>query len=119
MRDYRNLKIWQRSHLFTLEIYRVTGKFPKDELYSLTSQVRRAAYSIPTNIAEGCGREGDAEFHRYLVIASGSASELDYQLLLSRDLNYLEPEVYETLFQELSAIRRMLNTLLQKLKANR
>ncbi|WP_092769607.1 four helix bundle protein [Hymenobacter actinosclerus] len=86
MLDYRSLQIWQRSHQLTLQLYGLTKNFPREELFGLVSQMRRAAASIPTNIAEGCGRNSDAELARFLTIASGSASELDYQLLLSHEL---------------------------------
>ena len=82
MKDYRELKVWERSHQLALAVYKVTTTFPKDELYGLTSQIRRACASIPANIAEGCGRSGDAELARFLQIAMGSASELDYHLYL-------------------------------------
>jgi len=118
MQDFRHLKIWQKSHQLVLRLYKVTAKFPKDELYGLTSQMRRAAVSIPANIAEGCGRGGDAEFGRFLHIAQGSASELDYHLLLSHDLNIQSDADYSELAADLSEVRRMLSTLTQKLKAN-
>ena len=88
MKDFRTLTVWQEAHQLTLSIYRVTKNFPKDELYGLTSQMRRCSASIAANIAEGCGRRGNAEFARFLQIASGSASELDYHLLLARDLGF-------------------------------
>ena len=89
MKDFQKLQIWQRSHQLTLEVYRVTGAFPKHELYGLVSQIRRAASSVPTNIAEGCGRDTEADFARFLQIAMGSGSELEYQFILAHDLNYL------------------------------
>jgi four helix bundle protein len=89
VQDYRHLKVWEKAHQLTLAVYKATVPFPKDELYGLTSQIRRACTSIPANIAEGCGRDGDAEFARFLRIAMGSASELDYHLLLARDLGFL------------------------------
>ena len=86
MKDFRKLLVWEKAHQLTLSIYNVTAAFPSEETYGLTSQMRRAASSIPSNIAEGCGREGDAELSRFCTIARGSASELEYQILLSRDL---------------------------------
>ena len=86
MQDYRKLAVWQSSHELTLAVYRVTIRFPKDELFGLTSQMRRSSSSIPTNIAEGCGRATNADFTRFLHISLGSANELEYQLLLCRDL---------------------------------
>jgi len=116
MQDYRKLKVWERSHQLTLAIYRVTSQFPKDELYGLTSQIRRACASIPANIAEGCGRSGNAELTRFLHIAMGSASEVDYHLLLARDLNFVNSGTYAQLANELSEVRRMLNIFIQKTK---
>ena len=118
MQDYRNLKVWERAHQLTLAVYRATSRFPKDEMYSLTSQIRRACASIPANIAEGCGRNGDAELARFLQIAMGSASELDYHLLLARDLNFVNSRDYEQLSSELAEVGRMLNVFIQKLRAN-
>jgi four helix bundle protein len=117
VQDYRHLKVWEKAHQLTLAVYKATVPFPKDELYGLTSQIRRACTSIPANIAEGCGRDGDAEFARFLRIAMGSASELDYHLLLARDLGFLNEMVYEQLENELREVRRMLNVFIQKLKA--
>jgi four helix bundle protein len=119
MKNFRDLRVWQESHTLTLEVYRVTKKFPRDEIYGLTSQIRRSSSSIPANIAEGCGRDGDAELQRFLTIASGSASELDYHFLLAKDLEYCTPTEYETITARLSSVRKMLNTFIQKLKANR
>jgi four helix bundle protein len=89
MKDFRKQKVWQKSHKLTLEIYKVTIDFPPDELYGLTSQLRRSCASIPANIAEGCGRQSDADFSRFLQIALGSAAELEYHLLLSHDLGFM------------------------------
>jgi len=95
LRDFRKQKVWEKSHLLTLEIYRATENFPREELYGLTGQIRRASASIPANIAEGCGKDGDADFARFLQIARGSASELEYHLLLVKDLGFLEQNNYE------------------------
>jgi len=118
VQDYRHLKVWEKAHQLTLAVYKATVSFPKDELYGLTSQIRRACTSIPANIAEGCGRDGDAEFARFFQIAMGSASELDYHLLLARDLNFVNSGDYEQLANELTEVRRMLNSFIQKLRAN-
>lgn len=83
MKDFRNLKVWEKAHQLTLEIYRSTKLFPREEMYGLISQMRRCSASIGANIAEGCGKRGNGEFQRFLQIASGSASELDYHLLLA------------------------------------
>lgn len=101
----------------TLSVYEVTAGFPRDELYGLTSQMRRSCASIPANIAEGCGRDGDAELARFLKVAAGSASELEYHLLLSRDLHLLGPEDHDHLANETEEIKRMLTTLIKRLKA--
>jgi four helix bundle protein len=115
MKNFKELRIWQRSHQLVLDIYLITKSFPKEEVYGLTSQIRRSCASIPTNIAEGCGRNSDAELKRFLTIAMGSASELEYQLILSNDLGYIQTDNYEKLNNELIEIRKMLNTFIQKL----
>jgi four helix bundle protein len=117
LRDFKTLQVWGKAHQLTLGIYEVMTTFPKDELYGLTSQMRRAAASIPANIAEGCGRTGDAELARFLQIAMGSASELEYHLLLAHDLGFLTSTIYNELDQNLADIKRMLNAFLQKLRA--
>jgi len=111
--------VWQEAHRLTLEIYRITTDFPKCELYGLTSQIRRGSASIGANIAEGCGKRGNNEFQRYLQIASGSASELDYHLLLSRDLGLLEGPQYGNLEKILTKLRKMMTSLLQKIESER
>ena len=116
MKDFRKLKVWEKSHHLVLSIYNITAGFPKGEAFGLTSQIRRASVSIPANIAEGCGKTGDNEFTRYLYIAMGSASELEYELLLAHDLKYLDDKNYETLTNELLEIRKMLNGLIQRIK---
>ena len=87
MRDFRKLSVWEKSHHFVLRVYRITKGFPHDERFGLTGQLRRAAASIPTNIAEGCGRDSERELARFMSIAAGYASEVEYQLLLACDLN--------------------------------
>src|SRR5438132_9985253 len=118
MKDFRNLKVWERAHELTLELYRMTGRFPREELFGLTSQMRRCSASIGANIAEGCGKRGNNEFQRFLQIASGSASELDYQLLLARDLEFLDETDYKHIAGELLQLRKMLTTLLQKVQGD-
>lgn len=118
MKDFRTLQVWERSHTLTLKIYKVTQDFPKQEVYGLTSQLRRSASSIPTNIAEGCGRKGDAELCRFLHIAAGSASEVEYQVFIAHDLGYIDAATYESLNSEINQVKRMLNTFSQKLRAN-
>jgi four helix bundle protein len=119
VKDFRKLEIWQKSYQIALDVYQVTKAFPKEEIFGLTSQMRRAAVSIPSNIAEGCGRDGDAELARFLNIAMGSASELECQLQMSRDMEMLPNAQYEVINTKLLEFKRQLNTFLQKLKANR
>lgn len=119
MQDFRDLKVWGKAHHVTLGVYKASATFPKDELYGLTSQIRRSSASVPTNIAEGCGRSGDPEFARFVQIAMGSASELEYQLLLSHDLGFMNGTKYKTLANQVIEVKRMLAVLLQKLRAGR
>lgn len=118
MKDFRSLKVWEKAHALTLMIYKATEQFPKQELYSLTNQIQRASVSIPANIAEGCGKDSDAEFKRYLLIAMGSSSELEYLLMLANDLGYLPADNYQSIQTELVETRKMLNAFIQRLKAN-
>jgi four helix bundle protein len=117
MKPFRDLQVWQKSHALTLDVYVATRGFPREELYGLTSQIRRACSSIPANIAEGCGRNGDNELRRFLEIAMGSASELEYHLLLARDLQMLAASEYDKLNLQTCEIKRMLAAFIQKLKA--
>ena len=119
MKDFRQLKVWQKSHQLTLALYKVTTSFPREETYGLSAQIRRASSSIAANLAEGCGRNGDAELARYCTIASGSASELEYHLLLARDLKLLKAGDYAPLADHVIELKRMLTALIQKLKADR
>jgi four helix bundle protein len=118
MKDFRDLKVWRRSHNLTLRIYKVTSNFPREELYGLTSQIRRSSSSIPTNIAEGCGRSRDTELARFVEIAIGSASELEYQLLLGSDLNLISRADGESLMMGAVEIKKMLISLYKRLKAS-
>jgi four helix bundle protein len=113
MRDFKKYDIWQLSHSFTLKIYTNTSFFPKDEKYGITSQIRRASSSIPTNISEGCGRNSDKEFNQFLNIALGSASETEYLIILSRDLNYIDMETFEILEKEINTIKSKIYKLKQ------
>ena len=117
MKDFRQLQVWERAHHLALAIYKATAAFPKEELYGLTSQMRRASTSVPTNIAEGCGRGSDADFARFLQLAMGSASEIEYQLLLSLDLGLLGRDDYLPLQQDLEEVKRMLSGLLKTVRA--
>ncbi len=113
--DFHRYTVWQKAHELTLQIYLATRPFPNDERFGLTGQIRRSAASIPTNIAEGFGRTGDRERGRFLDIATGSANEVEYQLLLSKELQYLEPTVYEGLNERVIEVRKMLISLRAKL----
>ncbi len=119
MKDFRDLKVWQKSHQLSLAVYRVTKDFPRNEQYGLTNQIRRSCFSIGANIAEGCGKDTDADLKRYLQIAMGSSSELENYLILARDLNYILKEEYSTLQDELVNVRKMLNAFIQRLKSSR
>ena len=119
MKDFRQLKVWEKAHQLALVVYKATKEFPKEELYGLTSQIRRASMSIPTNIAEGCGRNTDAEFARFLQIAMGSASETEYQLILARDLEFLPINTYEKLHNDVEEVKRMLASLLKTIRTDR
>jgi four helix bundle protein len=118
MQDFRSLKVWTKGHELTLAVYTATKSFPKDELFGLTSQLRRCSASIPANIAEGCGRGSDSDFGRFLQIAMGSASELEYHLLLSRDLGYVRATDHESLTTAVVEVKRMLATLLRRVKTD-
>lgn len=106
MKDFRSLKVWEKAHELTLNVYKSTENFPKQEMYSITSQLRRAAVSVPTNIAEGCGKDTDPDLKRYCTIAMGSSSEEEY----------LSDETYQGLQSQLIETRKMLNGFIQKLK---
>lgn len=118
MKDFRSLKVWEKSHRLVLDIYKTTKTFPSEERYGMTSQIRRASVSIPTNIAEGSGRQSDADFGRFLGIAMGSASELEYLLLLARDLELMSPSDQHQLSSRVEEIKKMLTKFIFKLKAD-
>ncbi|GAA4050592.1 four helix bundle protein [Flavobacterium chungnamense] len=115
MRDYKKYIVWQKSHELVLDIYKTTRDFPKDELFALTSQMKRSSSSIPTNIAEGCGRNSDKDFCRFLYFAFGSANELEYQIILSIDLQFIQIENGQKLLFQVEEIKKMLNGLITKL----
>jgi four helix bundle protein len=117
MQSFRTLRVWEKSHRLTLDVYASSKSFPRDEIYGLTSQMRRASASIGMNIAEGCCRKGNVEMGRFLQIAMGSASELEYQLLLAHDLDYLQNLEYERLAAQAVEVKRMLSSLMQKVRA--
>ena len=116
MRDFKKYDVWKLSHQFTLKLYKVIEKFPSTEIYGISSQIKRASVSIPTNIFEGCGRSSDAEFNRFLTISLGSACETEYLLLLSKDLKFLSIDLYEELNNEINLIKKKIYSLKQKLK---
>ncbi|MFT3881565.1 MAG: four helix bundle protein [Gemmatales bacterium] len=124
MQEYTQLKVWEKAHQLTLKVYRATSSFPRDELFGLTSQLRRSAASIGANLAEGCGRGSDPDFARFVQMALGSAYEVQYHLLLAKDLGYLkatsqqstDDNNHESLNQGIVEIKRMLSSLLQTLK---
>jgi four helix bundle protein len=115
MGNFKKLLVWQAAHALTCEVYKNTASFPKMEAFGLTSQLRRSASSIPANIAEGCGRNGDVEFRRFLRISLGSATELEYHLLLSRDVGYLSSATHEQLSVHAKQIQSMLVGLSRRL----
>mgnify|MGYP001588828889 CR=1 FL=1 len=118
MRNFKELKVWQKSHNLALSIYKATAIFPKEEVYGMTSQIRRACSSISANIAEGCGRGSEAEFAQFLQIAMGSASELESHLLLAHDLGFLKPDKYKQMESETTEIKRMLTVFIKKLRTD-
>jgi four helix bundle protein len=118
MEDFKDLKVWTKAHELTLAVYRQTRIFPKEEMYGLTSQLRRAAASIGANIAEGCGRRSDGEMKRFLQIARGSASELEYHFVLARDLQLLGKDEFKNLEGKVLEVQRMSASLVQRLQAS-
>ena len=116
MKDFKELKVWEKAHALTLAVYQETRCFPREEVYGLTSQLRRAAASVAANIVEGCGRRSDGEFTRFLQIARGSASELEYHLLLARDLQMLGEQAFRSLDTKIVEVERMLTGLVKKVQ---
>jgi four helix bundle protein len=117
MKNFRELKVWKKGHELTLAVYKTTARFPQEERYGLTSQIRRASVSVPANIAEGCGRGSDAELARFLRIAAGSANELEYHLLLANGLQMLNSPEHKHLTKQVTEVKRMLTSFIKKLKA--
>jgi len=118
LRGFRRLQVWQKAHCLTIAVYRASRGFPNDERYGLTSQIRRSAASICANLAEGCGRSGKRDFGRFVQVALGSASELEYHLLLASNLGLLERDAYDGLDQSVTEVKRMLTGLLRRLMAD-
>ena len=119
MKDFRNLRVWEKAHLLAPDAYRSTANFPKQEMFGLTSQIRRAAVSIAANIAEGCGKRGNGEFQRFLNIATGSASELEYHFLLAHDLRLIDDTAHQRLGHAVVEVKRMLAALARKIETER
>ena len=116
MQDFQSLEIWKKSHSLVLSIYKITeNDFPKNELFALTSQIRRSAASIPTNIAEGCGRQTNKDFAHFIQMAIGSSSEVEYQLILAKDLKYINEETWKSLSKNITEIRKMMHSFKNKL----
>lgn len=115
MQDFRKLKAWQKAHGLTLDIYRTTASFPREEMYGLTSQLRRGSSSIGANIAEGCGRGSDADFARFLPIAIGSAFEVENHLILAHDLGFLDSPRHASLEAGVEEVKRILAAFLRRL----
>ncbi len=119
MKDFRRLKVWHKAHELVLLTYRETARFPLEERFGLTSQLRRACVSIPANLAEGCGRHTDQDFARFVDYSMGSASEVEYHLLLARDLGLLNSDAHANLDGRTTEVKRMLASLLGRLRADR
>ena len=119
MKEFRRLTVWEKAHHLTLAVYSATAGFPSEEVYGLRSQMRRCSASVPANIAEGCGRTGNGEFHRFLNMAAGSLFELEYFVLLSRDLEFISPQTFEALTNDAREVQRMLASLLRKVETSR
>ena len=116
MANYKNYQVWERSHKLVINLYKLTAKFPKQEQYNLTSQINRAVLPIPTNIAEGCGRETQKEFVRFLYFSSGSAHELEYLITVSNELNLIKEEESKNILMEIDQIKKMLHALITTIK---
>ncbi len=116
MKDFKDLRVWSKAHSLTVDVYKATRKFPNEELFGITSQMRRAASSIGANIAEGSGRKSDGELTRFLHIARGSAAELEYHLLLARDLTLLTEGMHTLLAKQTDEVQRMLTALIQQVQ---
>ncbi|MFD2285638.1 four helix bundle protein [Pedobacter petrophilus] len=119
MQNFKDLKVWEKAHHLTLSIYKVSAKFPKEEVYSLTNQLRRASASIPANIAEGCGKNSQADLANFLNISLGSANETEYFLILSKDLNYLTEEQFTILSNKINEVKAMLISLIGKVRTTK
>jgi four helix bundle protein len=119
MKDFRDLKVWEKAHELALDCYSITANFPKHEIFGMVSQIRRSGSSIGANIAEGCGRGGNGEFQRFLQMAMGSASELEYHCLLSKDLHFMDEETYSRIQEKVVEVKKMLSSLIRKISTER
>lgn len=116
MQNFKDLKVWQKAHQFSLKVYNITRLFPKEELFGLTNQLRRAAVSVAANIAEGCGRKTNKDFAYFLNISLGSANESEYFLILSGDLKYITEQDFQSLHMEINEVKAMLISLISKVR---
>jgi|SRR3954452_7185708 four helix bundle protein len=119
MKDFRNLQVWHKAHQLTLASYQLTARFPREEIFGLTKQIRRCSGSIGANLAEGCGRRGVGEFHRFLQIAAGSASELEYHFLLAKDLDFMRATDHCGIQTQIVEVKKMLGALIAKVERER
>jgi four helix bundle protein len=119
MQDYRKLKVWEKSHLLTLSIYQLTNEFPRHELYGITNQIRRVSSSVPANLAEGSSKSTDRHRLKYLQIALGSLNELEYFILLSLDLKYINQDLFDEITNRINEVKRMLLAFISKLKTTK
>lgn len=117
MQDFKKLKVWEKAHELTIEVYKATRGFPRVEQFGVTAQMRRASGSVAANIAEGCGRGTQRDFAQFLQVAIGSANELEYHLLLASDLSYLQKETHRKLEGQVEEVRRMLSHLIQRVRS--
>jgi four helix bundle protein len=115
VKNFRDLKVWGKAHELATRLYQATAHFPAEEKFGLTAQLRRAAVSIPANIAEGCGRSSDRDLGRFLQMSLGSASELEYELLLAHELGFLDGALHQELTERTTEVKRMLASLIKKL----
>lgn len=118
MQDFTKLKVWQKAHTFAINLYEISSTFPSEEKFGLTNQIRRASVSIESNLAEGAGRSTNKDFSRFLYIAQGSAFEVKCQVLIAKDLGYIDNNKSELLMDKINEVSRMITSLNQKLKTN-
>lgn len=119
MKDFRDLQVWHKAHALTLASYRLTAQFPREEIFGLTRQIRRCSSSIGANLAEGCGRRGGGEFHRFLQIAAGSTSELEYHFLLAKDIAFISDPHHLSIQKQIVEVKKMLGALIAKVERER